>query len=51
MNKSIIIAVSVLVLVIVGSVAYYFSKNRENQQVQSISTEGQLKDEKVNFGQ
>jgi len=51
MNKSIIIAVSVLVLVIVGSVAYYFSKNRENQQVQSVATIEQNKDEKDNFVQ
>ncbi len=51
MKKSPIIAVSALVLIIAGSVVYYFSKNREQQQVQNVSTEGQLKDEKVNFGQ
>ena len=51
MKKGPIIAVSALILIIAGSVAYYFNKNREEQQVQSISTEGQLKDEKVNFGQ
>jgi hypothetical protein len=51
MKKGPIIAVSTLVLIIAGSVVYYFSKNTEQPQVQSISTEGQLKDEKVNFGQ
>ena len=51
MKKSPIVAVSALVLIIAGSVAYYFNKNREQPQVQSISTEGQLKDEDINFGQ
>ncbi len=51
MKKSPIVAVSALVLIIAGSVAYYFNKNREQPQVQSISTEGQLKNEDINFGE
>jgi ABC-type lipoprotein release transport system permease subunit len=51
MKKGPMIAVSVLVLIIAGSVVYYFYKNKEQQQLQNVSTQGQLKDEKVNFGQ